>query len=274
MPFGPTNGPATFINFIHDVDSQWKALATSSGISIDEQTNTRIIVDDIVNHGRDLETSLLYMRCQLLVCMAYCLSLSLKKSFIFPKRFEFVGNDVCLDGNCPAQSKHQLLETWPQPELFRDIAKFIGFAQVNSRFIHHFELRVTPLREPVTTNDYSEPVGPIWTEAAYLAMEDLKDSILADPCLMKFNPNCLVVLRTDFSAKGFGFVICQPDTDTASKQAMAAFQAGHYFTFMTKDSSAVLRPVAFGGRRCWGNKIGLHSHLGEGFAGDLAINKN
>ena len=24
MPFGPTNGPATFINFIHDVDSIWK----------------------------------------------------------------------------------------------------------------------------------------------------------------------------------------------------------------------------------------------------------
>jgi hypothetical protein len=27
MPFGPTNGPATFINFIYDVDSQWKSLA-------------------------------------------------------------------------------------------------------------------------------------------------------------------------------------------------------------------------------------------------------
>ena len=27
MPFGPTNGPATFINFIYDVDSQWKLLA-------------------------------------------------------------------------------------------------------------------------------------------------------------------------------------------------------------------------------------------------------
>jgi hypothetical protein len=24
MPFGPTNNPATFIQFIHDVDSQWK----------------------------------------------------------------------------------------------------------------------------------------------------------------------------------------------------------------------------------------------------------
>jgi hypothetical protein len=30
MPFGPTNGPARFINFIHDVDSQWKALAQQS----------------------------------------------------------------------------------------------------------------------------------------------------------------------------------------------------------------------------------------------------
>jgi hypothetical protein len=116
MPFGPTNGPATFISFIHDVDSQWKALATSCGISINKQTNTRIIVDNIVNHGLNLSTSLQYMECQLRVCQAYCLSLSLKKSFIFPKQFKFIGNDVCPDGNHPAQSKHQLLTTWPHPK--------------------------------------------------------------------------------------------------------------------------------------------------------------
>jgi hypothetical protein len=43
---------------------------------------------------------------------------------------------------------------------------------------------------------------------------------------------------------------------------------------MTKDSGAMLRPVAFGSRRCRGNEVHLHSHLGEGFAGDWAINKN
>jgi hypothetical protein len=32
MPFGPTNGPATFINFIHNVDSQWKALMQHAAI--------------------------------------------------------------------------------------------------------------------------------------------------------------------------------------------------------------------------------------------------
>jgi hypothetical protein len=105
-------------------------------------------------------------------------------------------------------------------------------------------------------------------------MDDLKESILSDPCLMYFNHNRLVVLRTDFLSAGFGYVVCQLDTDETSEAAMAAFQEGQDFMFMTKDSSAVLRPVAFRCRRCQGNEVRLHSHLGEGFAGDWAINKN
>ncbi len=41
MPFGPTNGPATFISFIHNVDSQWKALAQLIGLIINDDTNTK-----------------------------------------------------------------------------------------------------------------------------------------------------------------------------------------------------------------------------------------
>jgi hypothetical protein len=63
MPFGPTNDPAAFVNFIYNVDSQWESLACSHGISIDDKPNTCIIVDDIVSHGQDLKTSVLYMEC-------------------------------------------------------------------------------------------------------------------------------------------------------------------------------------------------------------------
>jgi hypothetical protein len=90
---------------------------------------------------------------------------------------------------------------------------------------------------------------------------------------MQFDHNCLVVLRTNFSTTGLGYVVCQPGTNEASKKAMAAFQAGQDFTFMSKDSSALLSPVAFGNRRCHGNEVRLHSHLGVGFAGNWAINK-
>jgi hypothetical protein len=55
---------------------------------------------------------------------------------------------------------------------------------------------------------------------------------------------------------------------------MAAYRASKDFAFMMKESSAVLRPVAFGSQRCRDNEICLHSHLGKGFAGDWAINKN
>ncbi len=116
MPFSPTNGPATFINFIHDVNSQWKA-AEKSGLVINNDTNTKIIVDDIFAWAKTINNAVLYIECQLRVCQSYLLSLSLHKSYIFPKRLEFVGINVCLDGNRPAMSKHQLLEHWPQPEI-------------------------------------------------------------------------------------------------------------------------------------------------------------
>ncbi len=87
MPFGPTNGPATFINFAHDICSVWQEEAKRLGVPIGDLYNTRIIVDDFVNWGATLALSLLYIHCQLTVCQAYNLSLSLKKMRIFPKRF-------------------------------------------------------------------------------------------------------------------------------------------------------------------------------------------
>jgi hypothetical protein len=163
MPFGPTNGLATFINFIHDVDSQGKALAQKSGMVIDNNTNTKIITNDIFSWAKLLEAALLYIECQLCVCQSYQLSLSLHISHIFPKRFEFVGIDICLDGNCPAMTKHQLLEHWPQPKIIRDVARIVGFAQFYSKFIPQFELRISPYPHfcNLATNfEYTESITP------------------------------------------------------------------------------------------------------------------
>jgi hypothetical protein len=273
MPFGPTNGPATFINFIHDVDSQWKTLAQQSGLNIDDNTNTKIIVDDIFSWSELVEKALSYMECQLRVCQAYRLSLSLRKSRIFSKRFEFVGIDVCSDRNRPAMSKHQLLEHWPQPEFVRDVAKIVGFAQFYEKFIPQFELRIAPLRDLITKFEYTKPVAPHWTTAAQNSFDDIKQAILSNPCLKRFDHNRLIVLRTNFLSKGFGYVLCQPGNDAASTRAMNAYRSGSDFSFMTKESTAVLHPVAFGARRCRGNKVWLQSHLGEGFSGDWAMNK-
>ncbi len=158
MPFGPTNGPATFIMMIHDVDSVWKDIATSLGLTIGTNVDTRIIIDDIVNWAQTFEQALRYIECQLRVAKAYRLTLSLKKSHFFPKRFKFVGIDVSPDGNRPAMSKHELLKHWPAPTLVRDVASFVGFLQFYSKFIPCFELRTAPLRA-IMTREYTKAIG-------------------------------------------------------------------------------------------------------------------
>ncbi len=86
----------------------------------------------------------------------------------------------------------------PPPELVRDVVKYIGFAQFYSRFIHHFEIRIAPLRE-LTKLEYMALVAPHWTPVAQAAFDDMKEAILSDPCLLRFDYQKLIVLHTDFS---------------------------------------------------------------------------
>ena len=109
MPFGPTNGPTTFIMLSYNVDSVWKETASPMGLSVGTNVDTKIIIDEFINWAQLFDLALQYIQCQLRVAKAYHLTLSLRKSHFFPKRFKFVGIDVSLDRNRPAMSKHKLL---------------------------------------------------------------------------------------------------------------------------------------------------------------------
>ncbi len=130
----------------------------------------------------------------------------------------------------------------------RDVAKFIGFAQFYSKYIHHFELRIIPLRELTAKHEYTDPVVGIWTKACQRSLDDIREAIISNPCLLCYNRDRLVILRTNFSGLGFGYVVCQAGTDKASEAAMKAYCSGSDFSFMTKESSATVCPAAFGGR--------------------------
>jgi hypothetical protein len=243
MPFGPVNGPPTFIAFIHDVDGTWKNLTRHNGITIDKDTNTNIIVDNILSYAKTLPITFRYMECQLRVTQSQNLSLSLKKSHIFPKRFELVGIDVCPEGNRPAMSKYQLLKHWSVPLIVRNIAKFVGFVQFYSQCIPNFELRISPLRN-IMLKDYTETIGNMWTTVANATFEAMCDAVLAHPCLRQYNHRKFLVLRSDFAANGYGYVACQPANNDVSLTAMHKCMRGKGFDFMTKSSAANLHPVA------------------------------
>ena len=167
-----------------------------------------------------------------------------------------------------------LLKTWPAPktEFVCDDAKLIGFAQFYSRFIPNFEMCAASLHTLIK-GEYTDPIAQHWTLDAEHAWNDLKDAIILDPCIQRFDNRKLSVLRTDFSSLGFGYVLLQPGDEEASVKAVQNYRASKGFSFMTKGLTATLRPICFGSQTTCGNEVRLHSHIGKGFSGDYAINK-
>ena len=120
----------------------------------------------------------------------------------------------------------------------------------------------------------STNIESLWPDVHAEEMKDIIKAILSDPCLMRYSPNKRCYLRTDFSSFGFGVVLLQPDDHQPSLDAMRREMNGGPCEFMTDENSHLrLRPIAFASRVARGYESKLHSHLGEGFAGDWGINK-
>jgi len=227
------------------MDATWKELARKRGIVICDALGTRIIVDDIFSWAPTFDDFIKYLICQLEVCMSQNLSLSLKKCLFCPERIEFVGHDVCEDGNRPAQSKHELLKTWPTFQVARDVASFLGFLNFYSKYIPCFEQRVAPLR-PLASLEMEQSVSNLMKEEQLAARQDMITAVLSDPCVGRFNPKKRSYLMMDASKLGYGYNLCQPNDDPASIAAMEREMARGECEFLKKVLSSCLEPVASG----------------------------
>jgi hypothetical protein len=150
-------------------------------------------------------------------------------------------------------SKHEVLKHWLTPEFVGNMASFVGFLQFYSKFIPHFKICVKPFRR-IIDRAYTEAVGDLWTPEAQATFKDLRGLILCGPCLRRFNPQKITVSRTDFLAKGFGYVVCQSNNDEISLALTSQFMSGNGFHFLSNKDSGALYPVVFGSCHACGNE--------------------
>jgi hypothetical protein len=120
---------------------------------------------------------------------------------------------------------------------------------------------------------YMEAVGDLWMPEVQATFDNLRGLILCNPCLRRFNPRKITILCTDFSVKGFSYVVCQSNDDKTFLALAYHFMSGNGFHFLTKKDGGALYPVAFGSRHAHRNEKFLHSYLKEGFCGNWAMNK-
>ena len=157
-------------------------MTRDNGVLINDDTNTKIIVDNCFNWAISEDQAFLYMEAQLTVATRCRLSFSLPKSLFFSDRVEFVGIDIGIKFNMPATSKFELLCAWPKAVDVRAVASFILFGMWYQKWISYFEIKIQLLREITNTHECDNNITPeLWTKDAKGVWNFVIQAIVSNP---------------------------------------------------------------------------------------------
>ena len=76
-------------------------------------------------------------------------------------------------------------------------------------------MRIKRLRK-ITKIAYTEPIFDHFDADAKDEWEDIKEALLSNRCMMRFDHRKRLYLHTDYSALSFGYVALQPGDDNSS----------------------------------------------------------
>ena len=96
--------------------------------------NDKIIIDDGLLYSNHVPSLLHYFSCVIQLFTKYRLSFKLTKCDFFKPRVEFVGHDLTTYGNCPTESKFDLIQHWPLLPNAIYFLSFIGLCGLYSRY--------------------------------------------------------------------------------------------------------------------------------------------
>ena len=273
MPFGPMNAPAVYTCMMFSMRREWTALFEEKFPSINAadvridlsliQVGDRQVVDDILLYCNDPFVLILFFDCVCAIFVKYRISFNPSKCEFFLKRLEWIGHDMLIDGNAPASGKYECIRDWPLPTNGESLGSFTGLVTFYGRFIPWHEIHIQPLRS-LERQHRRKPIPPsAWTVPLRQCWEQAKLSVLRDPLLRRFDPGLPSFLKTDWSARGMGFILMQPADDDASRAALETLRTTGAVEFDTLMSGGRLQPVRFGSRRCSDRESHFHSFTGE-----------
>ena len=277
MPFGPTNGPPVYQGFMTMLKGHWTR-ATLAALERLHQASaffrSKLVIDDVLLLSNNTDILIILFRQVAKTFVAYRLSFKLKKCDFLKSRVEWLGVDISVKGNMPAQSKFQLITDWPTPETAQGLHSFVSLCGFYSSFCPWFEVDIIPLRRLLSQYKHKQIPHMAWTPNLLRLFRKLKTDLTSSPLLARADSTMPFFLKTDWSAVGMAWILMQPDDSPSSHAALSTLTSGGACTFDTTLSGPRLRPIRFGSRRCTPKERHLHSLVGEAAAGRLGISKN
>ncbi len=197
--------------------------------------NVEKVVDDILIHGKDLESHTKNVREFLERCRQAGITLNPKKAKFAQESVKFAGYVVSRDGISADPDKVKAIAHFPKPTNLTDLRSFVGLAEQLAGFSNKVAAAMSPLRPLMSKN-----AEFYWTVHHDRAFEETKKALTSPPVLAMFDPKRPTMLQTDAArTRGLGYGLLQKDsqdnwrlveansrfiTDTESRYAMVELE--------------------------------------------------
>ncbi|KAL0199034.1 hypothetical protein M9458_007574, partial [Cirrhinus mrigala] len=207
MPYGLTNSPSIFQNFMNEVFREFL------------HRFVIIYIDDILIYSRELAEHHRHVT-QVLQCLRkHQLFLKAEKCEFHQSTIQFLGYVISPAGIQMDLGKVDAVRDWPQPSTVKELQRFLGFANFYRRFIHNF----SHLTAPLTTLLCGQPKTLTWTPGASEAFAALKRAFSEAPTLVLPDPSKPFTVKVDASTMGAGAVLSQYSGEPPSLHPCAFF---------------------------------------------------
>jgi hypothetical protein len=192
MPFGVTNAPAVFMDYMNRVFR----------LFLDKFVV--VFIGDILIYSRSREDHEEHLRQVLQVLREKQLYANESKCEFWLEEVKFSGHVISKEGITVDPSKIEAIMAWERPKTATDIRNFIGLAGYYSRFIEGFSKMAGPLTQLTRKNQLFA-----WTEKCETSLQALKKRMTNAPALVLPMTGEPYEVYCDASRHGLGCVMMQ-----------------------------------------------------------------
>ena len=182
LPFGLTNGPATYQRYMNDVLFDY----------LDDFCTAYL--DDILIYSNDELEHKVHVKKVLQRLRDAGLQADLKKCEFHVTRTKYLGFIISTDGIEVDPDKVAVVKNWEAPSTVRGVQAFLGFCNFYRRFIRNYGVIAKPL-----TNLTRTDVPFSFNKACWEAFEELKARLTSSDLLRHYDPERQSMIETDAS---------------------------------------------------------------------------
>ena len=182
LPFGLTNGPATFQRFINDILLE----------HLDDFCSAYL--DDILVYSGNKAEHEEHVRKVMRILQSHGLQADIKKSEFGVPKTKFLGFIIGVHGIEVDPEKTSVIDKWEYAENVRGVQSFLGFCNFYRRFIKDYSRICRPLTALTSKNvpfDFNDDCKNAW--------EALRRQLQNAPILCHYEPHRQTKLETDSS---------------------------------------------------------------------------